>query len=242
MLYEKEGRTIQYIDIPGCGGSSVNQALKENGWKKIEKEVPQHLRHEINGSARTNHPHRKIWTAWNQETEYQFAVVRNPYDKFECKMKEILSESISNDCKDLEAEVESLKGWNNLKNEEGKFIVPTLETVYFSIRSEKVNYGEMDNHFRPQTDFIGVETFVYKFEDGIDKVFESLIDRNIVDNNFVIPKEKKQNPIKIFIPWGLTVDWMQMHDLYMKFYQNDFRLFEYDWKFEPKEQPPGWVW
>ena len=209
-FYKRDNRLIHHIHIPKCGGRSIKKMLVDSGWKEIPHEVPKHLRDQIENetnSVTTDHEHEVIWRYWNQSPEYRFAVVRNPYSKFNSKVK-------------MEAEIQM---GEIPKGAEFDLDVATVKSFLSS--SNLNNGGFADNHFRKQVDFVSLDTIIYFFENGLERLESDLKERGIVDESVYIT-EVGASSFKVNIPW-LSEEYAEVHAEFVKAYSEDFAAFDY---------------
>jgi len=161
-IFERSGRRIHFIHIPKCCGTSIKQMLEDNDWiLHPYPSVPEYLQNELHvekkemQSGFLNHVHRNIWSMWSMQRDYQFAIVRNPYDRILSKIKQIRREvgdfPLDGFLKDL-----------------------FLHLNYAIPGTHSQGLGSANNHFRPQIDFIGPETCVFKMETDIDELMLDL--------------------------------------------------------------------
>ena len=214
MLYEKDGRIIHHIHIPKCGGTSIRALLRENGWNITENRIPPQLQNEVCGFDKTHHAHRNVWMSWGANPEFQFATVRNPYSKFDSKMRQIANEAIRDSGGDM-------------SKYEGMTLAPEVKSVRISLIKKVVDFGDLNNHFRRQVDFLGPETFVYKLEDGMQPVLEDLVNREIISADSKIKKLNAKKYLDVKVPWELP-EYQELHEVFKNIYQQDFKLFEYE--------------
>jgi hypothetical protein len=214
-VYRRANRTIHHIHIPKCGGSSIGDLLEKNGWDKVRKTIPRHLEHEILGVNPTHHEHRNVWASWEISSEFQFAVIRNPYDRFDSKMRQSWAE-------------ENALREEPIKASKDQILVihPDVVSAIFADMGIQ-GVGLLDNHYRPQVDFIGPETEVYTIEDDIPGLLQDLIDKEIVEKSSVFPRVNSKSHLPVKILW----DHPAFHDLHKQFkylYGQDFHLFDYE--------------
>jgi hypothetical protein len=224
-IYSRQSRTIHFIHIPKCAGASIRKVLKENQWVDVTPEIPNHLRSEIRNhkGVRSDHIHRNIWSTWDQKPEFQFAIVRNPYDRLTSHFSQVTNtEAVGRFIKN-ESDLRSLKRdyistfFDQIKDSEGRQTNNGLTTG---------GVGFADNHWRPQVDFIGPDTAVYNFETEVDSLIKDLKDRDIISKDSQIAHERKSVPMfdNREIPWR---EMLQFHDEFVNFYRLDFELFGY---------------
>ena len=190
----------------------MHQLLESEGWKNEgEIVVPDRMFDEICTPAvgldepRTGHAHYEIWSTLDQEWEFEFTIVRNPYDRFLSQARQILTAPGMEDMSTVQF-----------------FMV----AAYEAIREDGV--GVDDNHYRPQVDFIGPETRVYQLEDGLTELVDDLKKKGYVSESAEMPcinvgSDKIKNLIRVPL-WLLSPD---THNKFMDFYRDDFVRFGY---------------
>jgi hypothetical protein len=214
-LYQKKNRFIHFIHIPKCAGRSVRKILENEGWVDVTPETPDHLKNEIRKEDLQNsgHSHRKIWSEWNVQVEYQFSIVRNPYDRLRSHLSQVskgLKFSSIDSLLHVQWFLDQGSFLSDFKTEDG------LITG---------GIGFADNHWRPQVDFLGPETDVYKLENDIDLLMTSLKKRKIISNNSIFPKlGSSPDEVPCDLPWG---NFLRTHENFINFYELDFDLFQY---------------
>ena len=215
-LYRRDDRLIHYIHIPKCGGRSIGALLKENNWIHISRDVPEHLRDEIRNTStrnRSQHIHRKIWKEWEKNYEFQFAIVRNPYSRLISHLKQI---TLGLKITKIEMMWHVQQFFDEIKDSNST----TTKDGYIT-----GGIGFADNHWRPQVDFLGPDTFVYKLESDIEEILSDLKKRDIISKKSKMPHEFKGKwEFDIKIPWK---NFLRTHDNFINFYHLDFEILEY---------------
>ena len=202
-LFIKERRSILFLHVPKCGGSSIEKLFKDNGYSSTLElrglppqdclvASPQHLTSE-NLKSMVN----------MERLDNTFILVRNPY-------KRIVSEF----------------NWQFRDAEPSN--TPDINTwIIESLEKASNDLCHSDNHFRPGIDFIDSNhpCNIFKLEDGIEFVVEYFIRKHSSTKEIAIPNEKNAksfaksinapnlNPITI-----TTIN---------HFYQHDFEAFGY---------------
>ena len=59
----------------------------------------------------------------------------------------------------------------------------------------------LDNHYRPQIEFLGAPVRVFRFEDGLDAVFDFVSAEMGIPCPAIIPHEKRSGGIAADLPW-----------------------------------------
>jgi len=91
-FYKRNNRIIHHVHIPKCAGTTIHTMLTREGWEFI---LPEGSPVKPGGSKKLikrNHFSAKIWKKWNvfSETEFEFALVRNPIDRILSQAKQEL--------------------------------------------------------------------------------------------------------------------------------------------------------
>jgi hypothetical protein len=206
-IFERDGRKILFIHIPKAGGTSMRHMLIEEGWNEIENPlIPDHMRTEILGDPRSNHQHKTLTGLWKKDWEYEFAIVRNPYERFFSQVKHIYK-VMQNHFPDAQSTIDM------------------FDKVYH-INFPELGIGLDDNHFRPQHHFVDKDTEVFKFEDQAGSLMTTLVKKNIISSDRTFPHKNvtfKDSP-SVIVHWPLVED---IHNKFLSFYQYDFENFEY---------------
>jgi hypothetical protein len=223
-LYRRENRVIHHVHIPKCAGTSIKQMLEESGWKKIKLAVPSHLINTVrcrkeNNAFYTGHEHRSIWENWLMTDaslipELQFAIVRNPYDRFNSKIRQLGEEQRRVGCPGPAALIQRFRS-----------LAPGLSID--TPTGIGGGTGSMDNHFRPQVDFLGEGTHCYQLEDHLPELIEHLIEKDILLKESAFPVINAKSLPFAGVPWKNS-DYEQVHELFKRCYKADFRVLGYD--------------
>ena len=208
-LYKKDGRQILFIHIPKTGGTSISQMLEINGWSKIESKIEKTHRGEILCKDNySHHPHHAIWSKWEKTWDFEFTLVRNPYERFLSQARLVARESLSHD---KEISPEGVIEW--------------AKTIFFNL-IPRHGKGMDDNHFRSQSEFTGNNTRIYRLEDQKNELISELISQNIISDDTVLPHLNKtqDNDTQMIIAWPL---YPKIHNEFLNFYKDDFNNFDY---------------
>jgi len=159
------------------------------------------------------HEHREIWGEWETRAEFQFAIIRNPYARFDSKARQLAQELERTAPAHYNSVLELFRG-----------LTPglTLDTS----TGQTGGTGTMDNHFRPQVDFLGEYTHCYRLEDHIPELMEDLVRQDIVPEGSILPVLNSKPISGVDIPW-LEPEYREVHAIFKKYYATDFQLFNY---------------
>lgn len=157
-LFVKNQISTYHIHIPRTGGRFINQMLKENGYELYHNDQSMTIYGYI-----PMHMHYPLYE-WFEgvENSIQFAVVRNPYDRFVSSLKILAIKRNYNQ-----------KYINNFNSYE--FLIEWLER-------ENILYHYHNNWFRPQTEFLNDKVNIWKFEKKLSLDFIIWISNLIGDS------------------------------------------------------------
>ncbi len=192
ILRTKEKISVLYIHIPKCGGSSIEEWLRQYGAIALLDRD-----HQIYSKCSPQHFHSEILTRLFtvDHFDYVFTVVRNPYSR-------IISE------------------YNMRMQFYPKEQQPFSDWLSDVLSQFKKNPWYLDNHLRPQSDFICFDCDVYRLEDGFDNLTAKL---SLLLN-------KSVDPIPHVFKTKSTVNDIQKADrqLIEEIYAEDFSRFGYE--------------
>ncbi len=142
-IFHKEGKTILFIHIPKTGGTFVEALFKRNGYA-IEFLAHGNNSGFLNNVMRISPQHLHLDVLGSlfdfSKFDFIFTVVRNPLHRFESEYR--------------------------MRNPEGK--VPIDSWGEKIIKRYKKKPGCLDNHLRPQVEFINSQVTWYKLENKLD--------------------------------------------------------------------------
>ena len=143
---------------------------------------------------------------WNESWDYEFTIVRNPYERIFSKAKQ--------QAKEFGIDYPDPLGFL-------RWTKDLLENVIY-----RDGLGVDDNHFRPQSEFIGKETLWYRLEDQIDKLLDELRRSEIISQDTIFPRINSsfEKSPSIRIPWE---DYPSILDKFINLYREDFEKFKY---------------
>ena len=228
-IFSRGDQKIFFIHIPKTGGTSISHLLKLEGWKSEgEISIPPGVWHQIpdrveaaarraftdhtwdeicTPSGTTGHAHYNIWSNLLKcDWEFEFTLVRNPYERLRSQARQILSRPDLEDTSTVDFFVAALKAING------------------------DGIGVDDNHYRPQIDFIGPKTHVYRLEDEFDRLISDLKKREYISESARIPHknssdDKRKNVVRIPL-WLL---YPPAHQKLKDLYRRDFECFNYSY-------------
>ena len=225
-LYMKDGKIIHHIHIPRCGGKSIVDLLVANGWNRLKLPVPQKFGHLFDYNkppidwqpVYTSHEHNKVWAEWLSIPEispiFQFAVVRNPYEKFNSSLVE------------LSRNEDAIK-WVGRINASTIYKPPKIWLDKLLMLLVSGYHHVEHNLFCPQSRFMGDGVCVYKLETGLEKLIEDLVSKDIVKKGSVIPHANKGLiNVNIKAPWH-EPDYQPQREIFEQIYEEDFINLKY---------------
>ena len=162
-IYKQEEKRFHFIHIPRTAGRFVEAVIEDNNFK-LEGNFPNVIE-----GVELIHLHRDLYEKYfDLKGIPNITIIRNPIDRF-------FSCSIF------------------LKRMYGNDIQETMEDpMMFSMMLQNFPLTQAVNWFRPLSDFITEDTYIWKFENGFKKEFEEWIS-DVVDFPFTVrdvPYEK----------------------------------------------------
>jgi len=194
-LYRHNDRAILLVHIPKTGGSSLEEMLVDAGALQALKF------HKRLGYAACNpqHMHWEVLCRWVPKEFYNFslAIVRNPYDR-----------------------LASEYAWR--AHISGKTLPEFNTWVRKTFKAYQTNPYIMDNHIRPQTEFVGHKVQVFRLEDGLDAAAKTSFRRlGLTYRKPATPHVRKSTHKLIKIEESVV-------DFIRDFYATDFEAYNYD--------------
>ncbi|AUQ68770.1 sulfotransferase family 2 domain-containing protein [Phaeobacter inhibens] len=201
-LYRHGDKIILFIHVPKTGGSTIEEVLSTSGARQALKYY-QRLGY---AKATPQHMHWELLEHWVPEDfyDYAFMVVRHPIARMisEYRWRSEISET----------ELPEFEIWVN--RQLGRY--------------EK-NGFILDNHIRPQHEFLGPDTEVFRLEDGLERpVFIALERLGLPTDDFEIHHARKSERNL------LTLTEKTLQDI-RSFYATDFEVFDFDPQALPKD-------
>ena len=205
---ERRKLKILFVHIPKTGGGSVEEFFRMNKFKLdlLHKRPPSYLR------CSPQHMHREMLEDLLVLSEFDviFAIVRNPVDRLLSEYKWSIRHSWAE---------------NGIDH-----FYRLARAAYFE------NPFVLDNHIRPQNEFLLPETKVFKLEDGLQQAVDSIAD--ILDIKFPIkrvPEQKKnlhaqrlENNPSLGPRYSLVSPSNRTLEMLAKDYSQDFSSLEYN--------------
>lgn len=201
-----EGRNVLFIHIPKTGGTSVEEWMTRraplNLWAPSMPPRPLKCTPQHLRQSDLNQMFAPGFF------DYAFTIVRHPYDRIasEYRMRHALATASGGDFPRF-----------------GLWLEHTLEIA-------GRNPYHLDNHLRPQWEFVGAGCEVFRFEDGIASVLEKVCARLGWSEPGEIPHKLIGPPFSGAVEWDIP-DTIRLRDTYGR----DFERFGYD----PDRDPAG---
>ena len=177
---EYKGSRILFIHIPRTGGTTVESWLRSLG--------PVHFfSTEIPAFSKCTPQHYRTSNFRKPFEEayftYIFTIVRNPYDRIESAYRFLATNQGSN----------FFKYWPS-----------------FSVRLEKnlnlqkSNAFHLDNHLRPQWEFVGSQVYIFKHEDGLNLAVQQIAKLLDLPPPVDLPHELSTKELPVAVAWDLA--------------------------------------
>ena len=208
-VYVIDGKHILFRHIPKCGGSTVEAALRPLGAELLyDKRF--HGDADRFSACSAQHLHAGPLARLFPEEffDVDFAVVRHPVDRAvsEFRFRRGLrprSRRVTRPGR-LGPEPEAFAPW-----------------VQYATDAWPRHPYLFDNHIRPQSEFLGPKTQVFRLEDGLDRVFTAL--EKVLGRAIAAPRRREQvsDPIPVEVTENTKAR-------LAAFYARDFEVLGYD--------------
>ncbi|NDB80480.1 hypothetical protein EB155_11515, partial [archaeon] len=141
-LFCKGNSSIYHVHIPRCGGRFITQTFVHNDYQVLHCDDDLCLY-----GIECFHLHYPLYEFLEGvDTSFQFAVIRNPIDRFRSEFSNVIIKRNYQ-----QSDIDFLENYDNFS--------------YF-INYERMTHHYAKNWFRPQHEFIGPNTKIWRFEDG----------------------------------------------------------------------------
>jgi hypothetical protein len=181
-IFEREGKKILFVHIPKTGGTTIENLLQQAGWHMSLFTDWSNKFPGIPGDECTaQHMHIELlnrFVDWD-EISYSFTIVRHPVARL---ISEFFFQRQYYRIYDLRPPRRSKRVG---RNEFERWAADRLN----KFEQDSFVY---DNHLRPQNEFVGAQTIVYKFEDGIEKPLKELFPEDFAGLD-VAPRYREGN-------------------------------------------------
>lgn len=199
-VFHRDGCNLLFVHIPKTGGTFVERQLKANGWRASFLLHGQQERHLLGlMHASPQHLHWAQLCALFDPTAFDlaFAIVRDPLER-----------AISEYRMRSKARVRPFDEWLHdvlLKRASGPF--------------------HLDNHLRPQHEFVGPGVEVLRFEDGLDEGLMARLSRACGRDLVLQPLPRRADAS--LVRRAEVVPGRAALDLLARVYAEDYRRFGY---------------
>lgn len=205
-VFRKDGKSVLFIHVPKCGGSTIETVFKNSGYQtlyldgKVGTHTVNHLR-----KCTPQHMHAEMLEQIFRIENFSlvFMVVRNPLSRFK-------SEYI----------------WRNRKKFTGTDSKSVRKWAERSFSQYEFNKFMYDNHLRPQSEFYTPTAEVHRFEDGFQNILNRLNERHQLSLTTEIPRLKDAKERTGFSSSDVVVS-PDVENRISQFYRQDYEAFEY---------------
>jgi len=201
-VFFKDKKRILFIHVPKTGGTSIEFFFEANGYKTAYLDrggSPESLNPQRRCSPQ--HMHAALLESLfdTSRFDYVFMIVRHPIRRL---LSKFVMENRNADS------VEQLENW--------------IQAVFARI---EIDPGYMDNHLRPQCEFLVANAEVFRLEDGFGASFVSRLEAQI-GLQF---RQKTVSREMHATSSGLDMSMIRpaLRDRVAAYYQNDFKMFGY---------------
>jgi len=154
-IFEKNGERILFVHIPKTGGSSIEAHFIECGYNVSfirGVEFGKLIKFDMNNGCTPQHMHSELIDRHigNQNFDFEFAITRNPIARFYSEFRFRLEQN------------------HRLAQDNVDLFADTILEKY------QTNPFILDNHIRPQNEFLRPSTHTFYLEDGMTPVLDFL--------------------------------------------------------------------
>ena len=195
-VYTKSGARILFVHIPKTGGSSIEKYLRDNKWTESHHTVPGEWKH-------------ATWEKYDRwgNFDYKFTVIRDPVERFK---SDILHLS-----KDIRYEMLIYRffghhrAWNITDQKLKQFL-----------NKMTANPTKIDNHIRPQSDFLKKHSDIKLFKYpgsiiNIPLVLNAMFDTPLGNMPHLKKAKSKNKPVFT----------KAQEDIIKQYYKKDYKRF-----------------
>lgn len=191
-LFKKEKTIVHFIHIPKSAGTSVQELFLSNGFEVFL------FNRKADGTLPCcpQHFHKKIYDylGISNVSDYEFSIVRSPLSRLISEYK--------------------FRRLNDSGYDFNAFVI----AVFFIY---KFCPYILDNHIRPQSEFVSNNTKIFKYEDGVEEVQQYFVQQDLLNSGAEIPHIYKTDAIEI------KIDARTMEKIHA-FYEKDYKGLNYD--------------
>lgn len=197
-VFQKDSKRVLFVHVPKAGGTTVEQFFLANGWRMSLFDSGEE-ENTLNPVRRCSPQHLHFETLQSifrlANFNFVFCIVRHP-------MSRIISEY----------------RWRRQNFGLQKSFDEWFD---FALDCYSKDHFSLDNHIRPQFQFVGPGVQIFKLEDGIDNCISDLINREILSAAINMPRRAMVSSGELVEPGPQAVDKI------MRFYAQDFQQFGY---------------
>lgn len=213
-VFAKDDRRILFIHIPKTGGSSVTKHFADSGWDvsyldKSSISDPQSANYLRKISPQHMHAEHLNNIFNLSKFDFIFSIVRHPVSRLKSEF--------------------AFRNPNVKQNE----LSADLVNAWWEseLKKYKKNKNHLDNHLRPQVEFLTKASAIFKLENGLSKIFElerSLSTSNVKNANFELKENKKVNS-SVYSSEEVPIASKTIRSL-KRLYRKDFMTFNYKYE------------
>lgn len=192
-------KNVLFVHIPKTGGTSISTWMQDLAPLHLQgTRTPNSMI--VSPQHLTNHDVNALFA--DGFFDYRFTIVRSPYDRMasEYAFRVAVAERTNR------PSLPTFALW--------------LEQVLERMKTHPVH---LDNHLRPQTDFIGSGVEVFRYEDGLEAAVRRVANMIGAPTDIVMGHERVSDPDATAIEWDLQ-DRLRIN----RAFREDFDVFGYD--------------
>ena len=205
-IFSKEGSRLLFVHVPKTAGSAIEDHFTELGWTVdyLDRSNPSHC-DSLNSCRRVSpqHMHNQLLKETFDLSRFDliFTVIRNPIERLKSEF-----------------------AWRNRDLLGGEVTYKLVENWWLHHKKAfRKDPFHLDNHFRPQTDFILPMAKVFRFETDLDSVASLALGLGSSDR---IEGDQLRSLRRVNMSWSrsqdIPISSRLSRDL-TRFYKDDFR-------------------